>query len=161
MKWVVGAAFAVVAYAVALIGWLLVPGCGPVPFPLCLVALLAPFPLAAAGAIVGPRVPLRRPGAVVAGAGAALVALLFAALVATVALPLPAPPGPGVPEDVGGGYVLDQHGSQTPLSVDDYRTALMSHERFMLWTGALLCLVGTLAAGVHGERLADRAARRG
>lgn len=161
MRWVVGAALAVVVGEVALIGWLLVPDAAQPPMLLCVAMMLSPLPLVGLAAIVEPLVPLRRPRVVVVIGGLGLVTLVLATLVGTVALPQRPAPGPGNPEDLGGGaYVLNQHGSRTPVSEDVYEDALASNERSVLWIGALGCLVAVTVAGGRAELAAAKAAAR-
>jgi hypothetical protein len=54
----------------------------------------------------------------------------------------------------------DQHGSQTPLSDEDFRIAMHAHERQILWTGALFSPVEMVVAGARGQLLAERAPRQ-
>src|SRR5262245_33537759 len=96
-------------------------------FPVFGSAVLAVVNSPRSGRIALAWLSVRRPRLVRLVALAALLGVVVAVLVLTVADPLPGVP-PGQPEVVDGRYVLDNHGVLTPVSRQVYRTSLVETE---------------------------------
>lgn len=170
MRWILRLAFVGAAYSAGIVGWLLLPGDRPVPMLMWSVAFVGLFPVFGSALLVARRYwregmgtgtpTLWRPGAVVVGVLATLAALVVAGLVLTAVAPAPPVP-PGAPEVVDGRYVLNNHGSLTPVSRRVYLRVLEAWQLGFVSIAFLFYLVAALVVGATGERLAARGARFG
>jgi hypothetical protein len=165
VRWIVRLAFVGTIYSAGVVGWLLLPGDRPVPTVVWLVAFLGLFPVFGSAVFFAnrhwrgraelARPALKRPGLVVVVAIGTLVALMVTALVLTVVAPLPEVP-PGQPQIVDGRYVLNNHGTVTSVSRQEYLRALEAGQRGFAALALLFYQLAALIIGMTGERLAAR-----
>lgn len=141
----------------------------PVPTAVCTIGLVIVAPVFGCAAWLSRRYwdargvsvvtrTLARARAIVLCAVGVLLAMIVTALVLIAVVPDETVP-PGQPEVVNGRYVLDEHGSLTPVPRSVYDQARLQQER--IWTAAALLfgLAAVWTLGATGERMVDRRRR--
>jgi lysylphosphatidylglycerol synthetase-like protein (DUF2156 family) len=156
------------AYAAAIVGWLWLPGYRPVPTPVWLAAVM-PAVMVNGSAVLFARRYWRRgstqdrtrptervrpnPIVVVRALLAVLVTLIVVVLVLTARARAGPPLPPGQPEIVNGQYMLNNHGSLTPVSRELYLRAGEGLQQLGVSVAMVFYLVAGLTVGVTAERL--------
>ncbi len=160
------------ACTAAVTAWLLLPGDRPLPGPVWTAAFTGAVPVFVAevvlakrywsrgAALGGPTLPAARqpgrPPTVVRVLFAVLVTLIVVILVLVVIASNASPVPPGSPEIVDGQYVLNNHGSLTPVSQREYMHVLEVWEMGFTSIAMVFYLAAALAVLMTGERLRER-----
>ena len=162
---VLGLAVFGAVYAAGVAVWLLLPGARPVPTPVALIAFAQCFPALGAASLLHKRYwrsgtpsALRLPGAVVRGTLFGLLTLAMGVIVLIAVAPDMSSP-PGAPEIVQGHYVLNNHGSLTPVSRQVYLQALEGGQLASAVISMFLCIVAACITAMTSSRVAARVDR--
>ncbi|WP_412538840.1 hypothetical protein R8Z50_23655 [Longispora sp. K20-0274] len=150
MRWFFRYALLSAAYGSTVLLWTLIPHDHPVPTAAWIVAFVSAFVSFGPAVIMTAirqrnMVPLSAPPGIVsrthtvlAWCVSALAAAAVLAVVVTGGLDVP----DGQPEIVAGQYVLDNHGSTTPITEAQYTAALAAGQRLFTIGGTVFSLIG-------------------
>lgn len=160
------------ACTAAVTAWLLLPGDRPVPGPVWTAAFTCAIPVFGAAVVMAKRYwrrgaapggltlpaarPPARPPTVVRVLFAVLITLIVVILTLVVIVSSASPVPPGSPEIVDGQYVLNNHGSLTPVSRQEYMHTLEVWQMGFTSIAMVFYLTAALAVLMTGERLMER-----
>ena len=177
----VAAGFAIVgaAFAASVNSWLLLPGLRPVPTPIWVIAFVGMFPVVGSSLVLAKVYWLREVGRTDTGPTqrrspqqarqrsstiANILTVLFLAWIAVVLILVFAavsesPALSGVPDTVDGQYVLNNHGTLTPISRHDYLLAMETGQMLFAAGAMVFYLLGAFFALATRDHLIERAGR--